>query len=327
MAVDRGRLLERTGNRHGTGGGDSVLGNRPTSGRERPRSSERAGSRRHNGKDRAVSVTYMRRTTGLVLLLSAVLLAGCGSPGDAHADERRTLTPVPVPTGDAPTGVGVARVAPGLTADALVDPEALLRSHAARLDNTSYTSRRRVTRRYRNGSLRSRWNSTVRDNGTAARIRHSGIVVREGAETVTRIDRWSTDDRIYMAVTHGNDTTYQVSPVVDAGRGTFDGSDYSESLGRILTHLPVTVGDPVEVNGTTVYPLAVAEPRDVPPLRNVSFSGHVTRDGVLMEYTLRYGVRNDGVPVRVTVHTVISNVGRTTVERPGWVADAVNATS
>jgi len=70
----------------------------------------------------------------------------------------------------------------------------------------------------------------------------------------------------------------------------------------------------------------VTERRDIPPLRNVSFVGSITEEGVMTEYTLEYEVRNDGVPVNVTVHSSVA-LGRTTVERPTWLADAVNATS
>jgi len=265
---------------------------------------------------------------GLVLLLSVVLVSGCSSLGDVPADSRRTVTPAPVPTtnDDTPTRASGARIAPGLTTDELLDSEALLRNHAIELDNRSYTFQRHVTRRYPNGSIRSTSARIVHYNGTAVRIRYNGTTDRGGNQTVTSIDRWSTDNRTYTAVTRDDDTTYDVSPVVDGKQGTFDASDYSGSLGRILMRLPITVGDPVETNATTIYPLTVSERRDIPPLRNVLFTGYVTNDGVVTEYTLEYEVSNGGVPVRVTIHSSVT-LGRTTVERPNWLTDAVNATS
>jgi len=176
----------------------------------------------------------MRRVTGIALLLSVVLVTGCSGLGNTPADGQRTVTPAPVPTTTDDTSVraGGSRIVPGLSTDELFNSEALLRNHATELDNRSYTSHRRVTRRYLNSSIRSTSERTVHYNGTAIRIRYDGTTGRGEDRTVTSVDRWSMDNRTYTVVIHDDDTSYGVSSVADGERGTLDASEYSDSFGR-----------------------------------------------------------------------------------------------
>lgn len=267
----------------------------------------------------------MRRTAGLILLLSAAVTAGCGGLVGSQLDGQGTLTPVPVPSDGTPASESDGRIAPGLTTDGIVDPERLLRTHADRLENTSYAFHRRVSRRNPDGSIRSTSETVIHDDESAVRVRHARTVYRGGNRTVTRVDRWTAGDETYTAITRDNETTYEVAAVASGGK-PLETTHYSESLTQILAHLPVAVGPPAEVEGTTVYPLEVTERRDVYPLRNVSFVGNVTERGLVTEYRLEYEVRHDGTPIRVTVRRAVST-GRTTVARPDWLPNAVNATS
>lgn len=268
----------------------------------------------------------MRRAIGVVLLLAMLAIAGCSNLVGSGPDAQQTLTPVPVSNDS--TGVGGAddRIAPGLTTDGIVDSRRFLRNHAALLANSSYTLRRRVSRQYPNGSIRSTSETVIHRNTTAVRVRHSRTVYRGANGTVTGVERWSTNGTTYTALLRENGTRYERSTATDGAGTVLETAEYSESLGQILMHLPVAVGAPTEVDGTTVYPVAVTERRDVFPLRNVSFTGNVTERGIITEYRLEYEVFRDGIPISVTVRNSVTT-GPTTVDRPDWLPEAINATS
>lgn len=262
----------------------------------------------------------LRLTLTLVLVLSSIALAGCAGFGNTDGGRVEPSTPVPVPATSNGNEANPGIVAPGLTTDNLHDPKALFRHHAKELQNTSVTARRRVTREYLNGTNQSTSTRVVRSNATATQIRYTRMT---GNGTTRQVDQWIHEERRYSVLTHGNRTQYRVSSAPDAEARDWWG--YSQSFGRLLIQLPVTVGDPVARNMTRVYPIQTTDRQDVASLRNVSFTGRVSERGLVQEYTLSYVTVAGEVPVQVTIEFDISTIGRTTVERPKWVQQIEDA--
>jgi len=262
----------------------------------------------------------MSRPVGSLALALTLLLAGCGGVASGPATETPRVTPVEVPT---TTPQPDRFVAPGMTADRLVDPGALQQSHAATLANTSHTFREVVTRRAPNGTLLSRYVTLVTRNGTTIRYRFDGDR-RAGDDGPWPVDRYVTGDRVYTARTNGTATTYAVDAVSETGRRVpLSPSDYAASVTRVFGLLPIQVEETVRSGDRTRYYLETAEPRDVPPLRNATFTGAVTPEGVIDDYRVSYEASRDGRPVTVTVTVSIDDLGTTRVARPVWYDRAV----
>lgn len=257
----------------------------------------------------------MTRAVALLALALLLVLAGCGGFAGNPRSETTRVTPVEVPT---TTERPERFVAPGMTAERLVDPTALQRAHAARLTNDSHRFREVVTRRAANGTLLSRYVTLVVRNGSTVRYRFDGD--RSDGRDEWTIDRYVTADRVYTARTDRNGTSYSVDPISEAGRRVpVTSDDYTASLTRVFGLLPIRVEESVRSGDQTRYYLETAEPRDVPPLRNATFVGAVTPEGVVDDYRVSYEVRRDGRPVTVIVTVSISELGTATVERPAWV--------
>jgi hypothetical protein len=103
-------------------------------------------------------------------------------------------------------------------------------------------------------------------------------------------------------------------------------ADYAASVTRVFGLLPIQVEESVRSGDQTRYYLETAEPRDVPPLRNATFTGAVTPEGVIDDYRVSYEIRRDGRPVTVTVTVSIDDLGSAAVPRPEWYDRAVAET-
>lgn len=257
----------------------------------------------------------MPRAAAPLALALLLVLAGCGGFASDDRTETTRVTPVEVPT---TTERPDRFVAPGMTAEQLVDPAALQRAHAARLTNDSHRFREVVTRRAANGTLLARYVTLVVRNGSTIRYRFDDD--RLDGRDEWRVDRYVTADRVYTARTERNSTNYTVEPVSGVGRRVpVSPDDYAASLTRVFGLLPIRVDETVRRGDRTRYYLETSEPRDVPPLRNATFVGAVTPEGVVDDYRVSYEVRRDGRPVTVTVTVSISDLGTATVERPAWL--------
>jgi hypothetical protein len=268
----------------------------------------------------------MRRPPPWALLAVALVLAGCGSlPVESGGSgATRTVTPVAVPTTDTtPT----PDVAPGLASDRVVNYTALVATHAAAIRGSSHTYRKRVTRRYPNGTVWREYTTLVQRNGSALRYRYNWSSAAGDGSRQT-VDRWRPGDRTYVARTGPNGTTVTVADGTAATGtllGTRDG--YAASLDEFLRTLEVDVTGTETRNGTRHYRLATTEPQRLSPSRNVTFVGYVTPEGVFTDYRLTYRVEQRDVRVDVTVTATFEEVGSTTVTRPPWADRLKNATA
>lgn len=263
----------------------------------------------------------MQPSSRLILLTAMLVLAGCNGLGGSPEPTQETLSPVPVDDGPVTEGPRAGRLAPGLTQAGITDSERLLRTHESVLANTTYTRHHRVVRRAPNGSVLSASTTRTTSNRTAVRIRQNSTSRIGTNGTALTVDRWSTNNRTYTAVIRGGNATYSVSPVRNDGRQRLETRGYSASLSQILSQLSVTVGVPVETDGTPVYPVTTTEARDLATIQNVTFTGRVTADGVVTAYRLDYRVVRGTTPVDVTVTETVT-VGQTQVDQPEWLETA-----
>lgn len=266
------------------------------------------------------------RWAPLVLVAVVAVTAGCGSlAGGEGGTEPRSLTPAPVPATDSTPGPET--VAPGLAADRVVDHAALVANHAAVINSSSHTYRRRVTRRYANGTVWREYTTVVERNGSALRYRYNwSSAVGDGR--VRSTDRWRSDGLTYVARTVGNETNFSVEATTadgPVGLGTENG--YAASLPRFLRLLDVTVTGPEVRDGERQYRLVTPEPVRLSPSRNVTFTGYVTSEGVFTGYRLSYLVARGDVRTAVTVRASFEDVGTTTVSRPSWLRQALAPSS
>lgn len=262
----------------------------------------------------------MRLSPRLTLLCTLVILTGCNGLGGSP-EATRTLSPAPVNNSSLTEGPRAGELAPGLTRDGITDSERLLRTHESELANTTYTRHHRVVKRAPNGSVLSVSTTRTTSNLTAVRVRQNSTSMTDADEPTLTISRWSANNLTYTAVTRGRNTTYRVSPVRNADRERLETRGYSASLSQILAQLSITVGQPAETGETRVYPLNTTEQRDLATIRNVTFTGRVTADGIVTEYRLEYRVVRGTTPIDVIVTDAVV-VGSTQVEPPAWLATA-----
>lgn len=230
----------------------------------------------------------------LVALLA--VLAGCTVTGGTTGAPE-TVTPAPVPTADG------GRVAPGVTNDTVVDAAALAAAHERAATGRAYTlttvyaagSHRTYTRIAVEGSWRYRYRSNTsiggRDDRTFVdgQTRYSRYRRPLGVEYV-RAEAVPADER-FGAMTAHLVRTY-------LGIGTADVQALPDGSGHVVT---ITHADPPGLDGRVGYAArAVVDP-----------SGFVRSLAV----TYRNRAGNTTVSHRYTY----TNLGGTTVDRPGWV--------
>lgn len=250
----------------------------------------------------------MYRVLALALLL---LLTGCGAP--AAPDKSSTVTPAPVPEKTQNP------LPPGVDERGVYDPERLVDAHADALANTSYTAQVTSVLRVR-GEFRSRYARVIRLSAGEKRVHYvlNKTDRRNDTARVRHIERYIEGERLYVAVSEGNDTTYRMQEITRSRSFLAASTGNRQGFGRLLGRLRPTLTDAQTENGTTLYRL-VAGPSDIRPLQNVTFVALVDRRGIVHEYTVTYGVRRDGEPVQVQVDVAFTDIGTTTVRRPGWV--------
>jgi hypothetical protein len=284
-----------------------------------------------------------------VLVAVLILLVGCGGPASAPArtgatTETTTVTPAPVPT-DTPSTF----LAPGVTPRGVVNPVALVAAHERALRGTSVTVRFEESRRYANGSLRWRRTATQRidvdsDADRPIRSRYTSEL-RGSAPTrdlpsafvrfpdTTRVERYTVGGGAYHryrlrsgGVWYVGGTADEVRPL-DPGLVLLFRSVETRVVGREAGAGPTRY----RLSGTEVTdPAALGRALGVgrfARIGNVSFVATVDARGTVREYRLIYTLAGaDGVLLRGRESARFTDLGETTVERPDWYGDAVNAT-
>jgi hypothetical protein len=280
-----------------------------------------------------------RPVVGVVFAL-ALVLAGCGAlpaGGGGEATPAETLTPAPVPTA-ASTPTPVPRLAPGLTAAGVVDPDALGRAHDAALGRASFTRHTTATVRYADGSLRNRYRVVTRVE-PGGRFSSVFTVGRPGprqpdAGEMVRTERWSDGVRVLTAATTANGTTTYAEVPRDRRRvvtrlATDTGGD---SLARLLDGAETRVAGREVRDGTTLYRVVGTDldPRGLPSVprlerpTNASVRALIDGEGVVRERRVRFvATTENGSSVGVAVRVRYADLGATTVERPPWYGAAV----
>jgi len=247
-----------------------------------------------------------------VLLVVLVLTSGCAGLFGSGEPPGSAPTPAPVPTTPPP-------LAPGLTAEGVVDAERLTDANRRALDGTAYQLNRTVAVRGPNGTLRIDRVQRVAADGVAI-----GRLSVSGAGPVgTAVRNW---------------TRYREESVVWSRTRLADGNTVTNRLlssdtspyfiGRALPgqlyragSFDVTrdTGDRIVLESAAPFRLdrGTTELETTPP-RNVSARIVVTEDGLVRELSVTYdaSVGSTSVRVRLTQSVEPRDV---TVRPPDWV--------
>ena len=274
----------------------------------------------------------MRRILPFVLVV-CVVLAGCNGVFGTESDERTpTLTPVAVPT-DEPTPTSVPQLAPGLTAEGVVNASALAAAHTAAFENTSFTVQETVVYRSEDGTPIRRIESTTRV-GDDGRFR---VTKRwNGSTTLQQVEYYGDGERVLVATTGANDTTTyrRLTPrTVAAQRSSVLGAG-SGRIETMFVAAETRVAGRTERNGTTVYRLVPTGARGNSSNtatvlnRSVSVRARVTERGLVRNYTLTQRLSDDGAggAKTIVVSARYTAIGATDVKRPTWHETAITAT-
>lgn len=286
-----------------------------------------------------------RSRTAVLALAALLVLAGCGAPA-SPAERTATLTPAPVPTGDASL-VGAEggaeparlvegrRLAPGLRTGGVADPFALARAHGWILSNRSYTRADSRTVIDENGTLRAtRTDLLVASGGVPFRLERSAASSpRYDVESPYSVAAVYHDgDRAFYRVVDGN-ASYRTDGSVPPAEVVPDRTGRGEFV-ALLTAFRWDV-QPIAFGGDQYYRLtstAFTAPNVLDDAylltdpRNAEARVLVDERGQVQRYRLEYETTYDGRTVGVTETVRWSDVGETTVREPDWLAQARNAT-
>lgn len=272
-----------------------------------------------------------------VLVAVLVVLAGCSGLAEPREAPSVEVTPAPVPT-DTPTPAP-PQLAPGVTAEGVVDPRALADAHAAVLRNTSKTVRTNETSWYAGyWVLRSHRHQVTRVAADPDRF-HTAIEVDGPAAPFSayRVEFWSDGERLLRRTVDRDGIETAVVPPesrrnrTDAVVGRPDSRTVPFLFGLVETRVTSTFVR----NGTTVYwiestgllrPRALASAENVSDPHDVELRALVDSRGFVRSLRFAYAARVDGRRIWVQWTTRYTDVGTTTVDRPAWYDGAVNAT-
>jgi hypothetical protein len=286
----------------------------------------------------------MRRTPALYLFLVAlVFLSGCNVFGGGN-NVKTTVTPADVPTDKS---TPIPTLAPGLTKYGVVNSTALNNAHNAALSNTSYTVLVTTTERYTNGSPRARRMTRTRVVEPVGR--YYSIMEWEGPSqvfatnsTYYHIEWWSNGERLLIARTVGNNSTYMKSS--QPSRRWPDFSNSNDRFYFLFQAVDTRVVGKETLNGTMLYRIestevlhpylvvgGMAGVYDDP--RNITFQALIDSRGIVPEYRIAYTATdtatntNENITIRIVRTVRYTEIGSTTVERPSWYETANQSTT
>lgn len=256
----------------------------------------------------------MRRLAPLALA-ALLVLAGCNavtSSPEPTATER--VTPAPVP--DTPT----PRLAPGLTADGVVDPDVLYAAHRRTLANESY---RRVSRTLfvDDGEEELLRNETRLYDAAAGRATVA-VFERDARPNVptTRLRLWTNGTVVASRSLYGADHAEYAVWESEARLADHGGDAAIDTL----ADQPARVVDRRVRDGTTEYVLVANGTSGVGPGEDGRLVGVVTEQGVLRSLTFESRRTVDGreLTYRIELRYEPYDGG---VGRPAWVEAALAA--
>jgi hypothetical protein len=251
-----------------------------------------------------------------VLLVS---VAGCNAVAvdPTPSNQTATLSPAPVPTGDAAAvSPPEETLPPGVSANGSVRPAALARAHTAALGNTTYTWTLTVTEA-QVGTPATVWQSTRR----VAVGPNATFVKRTGSVGVEEVALYGTDGMWYER-RDGSDVTAAVARPADGWVDSFARTAVSRYLDDV--RFEVTG---INRSGQRFYRLTafVDEPRRVETrrgqfhVRNYAVTAFVAPSGFVQQFVVEYD-RHAGANRRhVYVWFGYAGLGATAVDRPAWV--------
>jgi hypothetical protein len=284
----------------------------------------------------------------VVAVTLAVVLAGCGgyafhTPGSGAGTE--TLTPAPLPAGNATDEQVVEPVAPGVTSAGVEDVLELLAAHRAVLRNTSWSLTVRHVQTYENGTVRLRETRSIATErgGTYHHVRSVSGAARP---TGTRTEEWSNGSVRLVRIRRGNELDHRRFTVANATDGPrpsigLDGSvavqaEHQRLIAVLLDAESVRVTRLRSVDGHPRYRLHATA------LEDDSF---VTRDGLSVRPTdvrvdvvvdarglvhrvdIAFDGRTGGAVIHVVERLRYSGFGTTRVGPPAWREAAPNEPS
>lgn len=220
-------------------------------------------------------------------------------------------------------GIAATDYPPGLSPDGVTDAEALSNAHEATLRDASYTYSARYIQRASNGTVLERVLTRAQvaaDGRFNATHRETGLQ-SDGPNTGT----YANESVVYTAIYQNETVVYARAPPSKraTARERFLGTFYIRWL---LKNTNVTV-ERVERNTTVAYKVKTPAPQSASfgtnDVTNLSVRAVISRAGIVREFKATY----ERGGTHVVVYRSYSAIGSTNVDRPGWLAEAVeNAT-
>lgn len=248
----------------------------------------------------------MRRAPAALLAL-LVLLAGCGSAGEA----TETYSPAPVPGTPSPSTTATLPLPPGVNESGVVDPATLAAEHRAALRNRTYRMVLVIERATQNAGV-TRTRVVVRRGANATLVRSTTVTTSERSSRVVY-----TDDRgRWVRCSGGNCSGGRTNPSTVA----------VDTLTRVLANADTELAGRVRHDGRLHHRLVADRPGFEPTrpggvIQVANYTGEllVRPAGLVSVMRVRY-VLSDGLArTDVAVTLRYTDLDDTTVRRPAWV--------
>jgi len=261
-----------------------------------------------------------RSTVAVALVAVVVLLAGCS----AVLDDGNGTGNGSVTDGEAPSDPSEFDYADGYGPDGVTDPQAAVESHNSGLIGS--------------GSYTGTYRSDVETDDQSVQLNVTSRVDFDAEQGYQRSEVVTQGSTSTVEVYRGSDMRYRRSQARNQSRTrsselAFAAEDLTtvEPVRPLLTNVSGYDASIEERNGRTLVVYETSGGGDIDSFYGInesaevsSFSGQfaVDSDGIVRSasYELTYQVENEQRALQVEY--AVSDVGETTVERPGWVDDA-----